>query len=382
MNLTLKNQGSEKGIAPETELLISCVRTDIDPLTAEKINRLLQKDINWTYLVDRANDHRVMPLLYWTLKHTNIRAIPEVVLNQLKIYFNANALRNILLTQELYKILNIFQKNDIPAIPFKGPVLAASVYNNLALRQFSDLDIIIKKDFCLKAQNLLLSEGYVLQRKEHHLTETNQNNYLHSQHRYDEWYWKTLDINTLFGARVEIHWETTRKHIIFPLNPEKLWDNLESISISGMTFPSLPPEDLLPILCVNYSKDHWTQLKMICDIAELIRSHPKMNWEKVIEHANSLGRERTLLVGLFLAHDLFGTALPKKIWQKMQTDPGANSLSKQVRERLFPNCGYDPGWIEKMLFNVRLRENLQDKVRYILFSTVKIFECINLEFIS
>jgi Uncharacterised nucleotidyltransferase len=47
-----------------------------------------------------------------------------------------------------------------PALPYKGAVLAVSAHGNLALRQFGELDILIRKQDILRARDLLLSHGY------------------------------------------------------------------------------------------------------------------------------------------------------------------------------------------------------------------------------
>lgn len=356
------------------ELLLLCAKNHINSTNTENLKKILSEDLNWERVVHTASQHRVMPLLYWNLKHTFPEAVPQNILSQIEQDFHTNALHNLLLTKELHKVLNLFKANGISAIPFKGAVLAADVYRNLAMRQFSDLDILVRKEDMLEVQDLLLSQGYVLQRSEYHLTQNNQNNYLYSQHRYDEWYWKTLDQNSLFGVRVEIHWETTPKHIIFPLNLKKSWQQLEPISISDMTFPTLSPEFLLPILCVNYAKDHWIQLKMICDIAQLIHINKKLDWEKAVDYARSLGRKRTLFIGLFLAHDLLGSTLPLEIWQQMQADLTAKTLAQQVQKRIFLNNGNHPPVLENILYNLRMREHFKDKIRYFLFSSIKVFE--------
>jgi len=36
----------------------------------------------------------------------------------------------------LLKLLDLFENHGIPAVPFKGPVLASSIYGDLSLRQF------------------------------------------------------------------------------------------------------------------------------------------------------------------------------------------------------------------------------------------------------
>ena len=53
---------------------------------------------------------------------------------------------NLYLTQEMLKLLSAFRKKGIPAIPYKGPVLAQAVYGNVGLRQFGDLDITVPED--------------------------------------------------------------------------------------------------------------------------------------------------------------------------------------------------------------------------------------------
>lgn len=95
------------------------------------------------------------------------------------------------------------------------------------------------------------------------------------------------NLNFLFN---ENSYQTDPKHIIFPLNPDNILNNIESILVSDVNIPCLAIETLLVVLCLNYSKDHWIRLKMICDIAELIKRNQNLNWEKIIEQAIQLNR--------------------------------------------------------------------------------------------
>lgn len=147
----------------EDELLLCCARSHVDPKTAERIQNLLQEDLDWIYLIGTAFQHRVLPLLYSSLKNTSLKGVPQVILNQLHSHFHANTQNNLFLTKELLILLELFADHNISAIPFKGPVLAASAYGDLAWRQFSDLDILVHKQDFLKAKDLLIRHGY------HHL---------------------------------------------------------------------------------------------------------------------------------------------------------------------------------------------------------------------
>src|SRR5262249_41293757 len=144
---------------PETDLLIACARTHIDKNTANKIAALVGSNIDWDYTVEQARQHALLPLLYWNIRSY---AIPPGVKNSLRENFSHNAEFNLLRTKELLTLLDLFESNGVPALSFKGPLLAQRTYGNVALRQFSDLDILVQKRHLHSARQLLLSQGYKL----------------------------------------------------------------------------------------------------------------------------------------------------------------------------------------------------------------------------
>ena len=48
------------------------------------------------------------------------------------------------LTRELARIMACLENHSVDAIPYKGPALAQAIYGDVAMRQFSDLDILIR----------------------------------------------------------------------------------------------------------------------------------------------------------------------------------------------------------------------------------------------
>lgn len=334
------------GTRPETELLLCCARTCMDSVSAERIKALLREDIDWAYLIETVLRHGTMPLLYWNLNATCPQAVPKAALGQLREYFHSLALRNVFLTKELLKLLNLFKAHGIPAIPFKGPVLAASAYGNLSLRQFCDLDILVSEGEFLRTKDLLLSQGYKLQL---------------------QLSWESSFVHEDSKVNVDLHQGITPMHFALPLDFASLWSRLEPVSLAGKTVLNLPPEDLLLILCINGARDFWERrerLAQICDIAEVIRVHQDMDWNRVIEQASTLGSERILLLGLFLARDLLGCALPEKVLQRIHADPVVKSLAAQVCERLLGEATGPPKLFEGSLFYLKARERVQDKILY------------------
>jgi hypothetical protein len=104
----------------EVELLLCCARTQLEPEMADRIKSLAQQGIDWTYLVELARSNGVTPLLYRSLTATCADAVPEAILKDLTAHYRRNAIRSLLLTAELLRLLELFDAHGIQA-PSKAP---------------------------------------------------------------------------------------------------------------------------------------------------------------------------------------------------------------------------------------------------------------------
>ncbi|MCK4389505.1 MAG: nucleotidyltransferase family protein [Desulfobacterales bacterium] len=84
----------------------------------------------------------------------------KVFFDRCRVCFHVNAHWNVIFTEKLLNLPNLFEAHGIPALPFKGPVLAQTVYGDLSRRQFVDLDILVQRRNVLKAKDLLISHRY------------------------------------------------------------------------------------------------------------------------------------------------------------------------------------------------------------------------------
>lgn len=364
-------KASSASTYPEIEVLLCCASTRIESEKVERLKATLKQDIDWAKLMQMATRHKVMPLLYWNLNANCPEAVPKHILTKLRADFFANTRHSLFLSGELVRLLNLFQAQGIPAVCFKGPVLAASVYGNLSLRQFSDLDILIRERDIEKAKQLFLSEGYRMKIERIEVTEEQEATFVRSQSIHKLVREAAYPfINEQKEVVAELHWAIMPKYFSFPIDSEALWHELEQVSIAGNAVPSLSPENTLLMLVGHGTKDCWTQLARICDVAELIRSHPQLNWVKLMQMAKALGGERMLFVGLMLAHKLLGTTFPEDVWQKMQTDPTVELLTDRVCEKLFhkKDGSYQDGTITN--FHLSSRERFADRLRYFLLVAI------------
>jgi Uncharacterised nucleotidyltransferase len=340
------------GTRPEIALLLCCARTRVDSGRVEQIRTLLRADLDWQYLIRETRTQGVMPLLYRSLHSNCPEAIPKTVLNQLQRHFHANAFHNLFLARELLKIFRLFEAQGIPVIPFKGPTLAALAYDDLSLRQFDDLDILIDKKDLVRAKELFIAQSY-----QFNLSEAQEAAYLRAHFHF---HFTRADGRVI----VELHWALAGKHWSFPFDFERLQARLTPVLCGGATIPSFQPEDLLLFLCVHGSRHQWQRLMWICDVAELIRVHQQMDWQRLLEQAKTSGGKRMLLLGLFLANNLLSTDLPQDILQSIQADPTVKLLAGQVWAQLFAHADQSP--FRSLAFHIEVRERLQDKIQYLV----------------
>jgi hypothetical protein len=110
----------------------------------------------------------------------------------------------------------------------------------------------------------------------------------------------------------------------------------------------------------------WPKLKWICDVAELIRSYPGMDWTGVLKRARGSGTERMLSLGLFLAHDLLGPVLPADILRTAMASPAVRSAAHEVRGQLFLDADNPSSVLKSLLFQMRITASARRRISYFL----------------
>src|SRR5207249_3153916 len=82
-----------------------------------------------------------------------------------------------------------------------------------------------------------------------------------------------------------------------------------------------------------------------------------------------LGNKRMLFLGLLLAADLLGAAVPEWILHQVHREPGVKMLAGLVSEQLFRHPATPfPVW-DQCRYYFTLREHLWDKVRLVTMPT-------------
>jgi hypothetical protein len=222
------------------------------------------------------------------------------------------------------------------------------------LRQFNDLDLLLRPEDLAVGQDLLVAEGYTPGLD---LPEARWSDYLRALGQapfYRQW----------DASLVELHSRVTPRSFFFPLGLKELWDRTEVLPLQGEMVRVLSAEDLLLVLCVHGAKHLFACLGWVSDLAALILSRPTLDVELALSRARALRCERILLLGLRLGYGLLNESPPEIVQRRMCADPVSGTLAAQVWRGL--TNGPPLSELQGAVFQIRLREHFKDGLAYSL----------------
>ena len=337
-------------VSREANLLLACARKTLEPADQSRIDTLIRQRPSWESVVQLAERHQIVPLLYHGLKDRG----PESVLNHLRERYLASTGQNLRLTRELVKIISHLHSHDIGVIPFKGVELAIRAYGDVSLRQFADLDILIEPSELTPTLKALATLGYKVV----------------SQYK-----WELALVQSERSIYLDVHLSMTSRRFPIRIDLPRLRSRLSPLSTPAGEIPSVPVEDLLLISCIQIAKDGLVarcELKKICDVAQLLRSHSGLDWSKLFDEAKGLGCVRVVLLGLKLAHELLDAPLPVDVATRIDREPWLDFLSRSIRDALFAD-DWDAPADERQIkgFHFRARERWRDKLQPLYFQSLR-----------
>jgi hypothetical protein len=299
----------------EFRLLLYCTRSRPN---AELIKDLVGKGIDWQILSKLAAHHCVRPMLLQSLKSVCWNSVPQSIQRDLTLFHKSNAQRNLLFTGELLRLLNLFEQNAIPIAAFKGPVLTYTVYGDISLREFSDLDVIVHERDLFKAENILTACGYEADFADRDYRSA----FLSYQGQYA---FRRSNIS------VDLHWRLSSKGVAFPLQVAEIWARLENVKIAGRTVPTLAHDDLMLFLAAHGTKEGWRSLVWVCDFAEFLRKYQNIDWMPILDRAQRSHSMRPLLLAITLASELLDAPAPEALIETARKNAAVQALAKEAK---------------------------------------------------
>jgi len=320
--------------------------------------------LDWSKFTSQAEHHGVLPLAARNLLEISaaksVPRIPAEIVRELQSAYATNLRRSLWFASEMLRILQHLDSKQLPAIPYKGPVLAQVAYGDLALRRFSDLDFLISPADFNRAKQALAEIGY------HPSTDLTPE---------IERFWLRKGNERMFDGPagknlVELQWAILPRFYAVDASADLAVENLiaraRRTTLGEREVPRLSAEDSLLVLCLHAAKHLWMRLIWLTDIAETLRSEAQaLDHAQVLSRTRALGISRILGVSFCLIRNLLRKDIPAWAEQTIASDPTVPALAREFAKRLARSATYDFESTEYFRRILKLRERPTDRTRYL-----------------
>ncbi|MDD4993950.1 MAG: nucleotidyltransferase family protein [Paludibacter sp.] len=347
-------------LTSEDLLILSSIKINPTIIEIEKINTLISKVNNWDYFTTTIIDRGIGPLFYKKIPLlSNRNLIPQSVYVNLQQAYFKTFTRGVVLYEHFRVLGEALSLQEIPIIVLKGIYLSEWLYQDIGLRQFSDIDLLVNEKDGLTILSLLRDLGYSPVS-----TESNISQFVESQSEIV--HYSPMVQN---GVSIEIHIRLHQSAEKYNLNIDELWKNAISVKINNIHVLALNTTDLLIHLCVHLDKHFRTghvQFTCFNDIVNVLENcSTKIDWNVLIEISKKYNCEKNVFLYILLVNRFMNAKVPNHIVQNYSI------LLKKNDIQLFYKYlnGYKSivyaNQIPAHTFNIKKLPKLSQKQKYI-----------------
>lgn len=322
----------------EWACLLECARPVPD---AQRLREQFKDAVRWPLFCDLAEEHSVLGLAARALLDVDPTTIPPEAGETFRSWQRSQALFTLLLTAEMFRLFDAFRNAGIEALVTKGPALSLRCYGDSGLRQYGDLDLVVREKDITRVTELMLALDYEA---------AVPLSAIRAKKIPGEYNFRQKSTQLL----VEFHTERTFRYHPRPLPIENLFQRRASVPFDGRDIPVLSLEDELILISIHGAKHFWERLSYIADVVAFV-SRQALDWTKVESAAAEVGAERMLDAALRLAQDVLGAALPEAIAKRIQSNAALPKLLGPIRRWLPAAGAAPPGLLSRAAFRVRMR---------------------------
>lgn len=249
--------------------ITDCIKAELLSPPATTAARRCPPDLNWNEVVELATDNGVLPLFCKAVNRSPPASYPVDIQQQLELSTKAAAIRNLFFAKQLARIQGHLGLTGVRALAIKGPAIASMAYGNIALRNFSDLDLLVSEESYACARDELLRLGY---------------------HQTQDYGWQSSYRSEQSHVTVDLHCRLLPEWFPLTMGFEELAQRAINITVDSIQIKTLSLEDSFFLLCGHIAKDFVKDrlaLVKLTDLAWLISHRGDLDWDVISRRAET-----------------------------------------------------------------------------------------------
>lgn len=242
--------------------------------------------------------------------------------------------------QAIGRVLRRLRRSAPPFLVAKGPAVAQTLYPNLWLRTFSDVDIIVHQRDWRAWDDALLRMGFVPKRDARvPLPPLAGNDVLYERTYRDR-----------SGFTLDVHYDDLLNCGLAARDAGGFWRRSRDVTIEGLQVPTLAPADQFVHLCAHVHYHGYTRLVWLSDLAFLVRDHgDAVDWDQVVHTVRLEEAQVPVYFTTRILEAMLGVAAPAEVLEQVRPD----RLRMAAHELLMPErdlLALQPMWRPDLSF--------------------------------
>ena len=334
----------KSSLSPEYTLLRYCAQIGISDAIKNKLDKILEADLYWPFILAESRKEGVACLLYHNLSQFKNK-IPPDILSRLEETYCTNAYRNVKIYDAIASVLSLIHKEGLKMIPLKGLFLAEKVYNDIGLRAIiSDIDLLVKKEDLPSIERLLENLGYSMRVHKKLLYLAMKKSYMNSV--------EFLKPETNL-PNLHVHWHILNISLPTYLYSKKIdmsafWKSAQPTKIADASAWQFAWHHLIMHLSEHALKHSFDRLILLSDIDAVVKvCKSQIDWQKLIAESLAYGMKKQLFYSLYFAHHYLDTPVPDHVLSGLKPE--------------------NTGWAEKIFFSAVLKNQRDTTLCYFVY---------------
>ena len=287
----------------EDKLILASVKIQPGVAELEQLNDLIPQIRDWDYVVKTSIDRGIGPLLSKKLPLLrNNPQIPAHVKTKLQQAYYKTFSRSALLYEYFKKVAEALALHNIEVIALKGIYLSEWLYEDIGLRQFSDMDLLVREEDGPQCLAILAGMGF-------RPCDSSVSEFIGAHAEVVHY---TPMVRN--DVSVEIHIKLHRKDKNYCINIHEFIENAVPVTLNDVQVKALCLPDLMIHLCVHVDK-HFrgghVQFTSFNDIVNLLDKYrDEIKWPEFIKATRYHKCEEVVFKYLLLVNKYFQAPLP------------------------------------------------------------------------
>lgn len=347
LHLDARRRGSEA-----EELVFACASPYGATRHWDRIDALIREGVDLERAAIVADDHRVLPGVAQTLSQWPELASSSEFQAHFDFYVRRQRSANRRLRDQLETVVEAMKVRALTCITYKGPELSALAYGDPDLRDYRDLDMLVRPEDLEAAIEVFETLGYHL---------------VVRQRAWPRRLYRALHHEVTLRKdgepEIDLHWRLAPPYLWAP-DLEFVFDEVTEMNFWGLSVDSLTPENSVLMTCAHGTRHGWQALRLVVDVANLIERQHRIDYAVVRAAAERTGATRMVGVGVGLANVLLGTPVPADLEPLFDADSEIESLVADRAERIHRDVTVPFTHLGGAAFQARCLPRLRDRVRY------------------